>query len=624
MSIVTTSDTATDKPTERRLSESYDIDLMSTREILACINTEDSKVPGAVAAILPQLATVVDHAVAAVQQGGRIHYFGAGTSGRFGVLDAAEVPPTYGVSADNFTAHLAGGAAAMVSAVEDAEDDVGSGAADAERVVRANDIAIGLAASGGTPYVTGALRRARELGALTVAITSNPHAPLADTADHHLCADTGPEVITGSTRMKAGTAQKLILSSFSTALMVRLGHTYSNLMIDLVPSNEKLRARVLTLLQVASGASAADAASALDTCGGEVGTALLVLLLDVDPARARALDQEHRTLREAVRHATRSNRQRAAQDCQVGVDIGASGYRVAIVRDGELVDMVQGRVRPAVTATGPDLQAVCDTVAREVAALTRRHSLDVATLGVGIAGGRSFPSVTDALLPMLNMVHVDMIAVFADGLSSYVGALGFEAGAVLAAGTGSVVIATDATATWRHTDGLGHLLGDIGSGAWIGRRALEVAVRHATGRPTTSAALRTAAENRFGSVATLVNDLYRSPDPSAMMASFVPDVVAAAPEDEVAAGLLAQAADELAATLLHAADGLTRRLAAVGRIAGEGGPLRHLLEQRLDAGGHGLTEAAGSAAEGAAHIVRALSQDTLPEVFRDQLLAVHA
>ncbi|WP_420841998.1 BadF/BadG/BcrA/BcrD ATPase family protein [Haloactinopolyspora alba] len=307
----------------------------------------------------------------------------------------------------------------------------------------------------------------------------------------------------------------------------------------------------------------------------------------------------------------------------MGVDIGASGYRVAIVRGGELVDMVQGHVRPSVSATGPDLRAVSDAVAREVTVSTRRHGLDVATLGLGVAGGRAFPNVTEALLPILNIVHADMMAVFADGVSSYVGALGFEAGAVLAAGTGSVVIATDATTTWRRTDGLGHLLGDIGSGAWIGRRALEVAVRHATGRPTTSAALRTAAESRFGSVATLVNDLHRSPDPSATMASFVPDVVAAAREDDAAAELLAQAADELAATLLHAADGLTRRLAAVGGIAGQDGPLRHLLEQRLTAAGHELTEAAGSAAEGAAHIVRALSQDTLPEVFRDQLLAVH-
>jgi N-acetylmuramic acid 6-phosphate etherase len=230
---------------------------------------------------------VVDTAVQRFAEGGRIHYFGAGTSGRLGLLDAAELPPTFGGAPDRVVAHHAGGGGAAARAVEDAEDHEVAGAADAAEV-GAGDVAIGISASGRTPYVAGALQVAGRAGAFTVLVSSNPQAPLAEVVDRHVCVDTGPEPIAGSTRMKAGTAAKLVLNSFSTALMVRLGKTYSNLMVDVAANNAKLRGRVLSILAEASGQDEPSCAAALDAAGGDTKTALVSLLADTDPTSARA------------------------------------------------------------------------------------------------------------------------------------------------------------------------------------------------------------------------------------------------------------------------------------------------------------------------------------------------
>jgi N-acetylmuramic acid 6-phosphate etherase len=261
-------------PTEQVNARTAEIDVVPTLQLVRLINDEDRRVPDAVAAVLPTLAELVDAASARVIAGGRVHYFGAGTSGRLGVLDAAELLPTFGIDDDVVVAHQAGGAAAFLQAVEDAEDD--DGGADAAGVTAA-DVVIGLAASGRTPYVGGALSAARAVGAVSALITSNPNPPLAPLADYLLAADTGPEAITGSTRLKAGTAQKMILNTFSTALMVRLGHTYGNFMTDMQPTNAKLRGRSIELLTQATGASDADCVAALDLCG-DIKTTLVYLL----------------------------------------------------------------------------------------------------------------------------------------------------------------------------------------------------------------------------------------------------------------------------------------------------------------------------------------------------------
>ncbi|OYO18714.1 N-acetylmuramic acid 6-phosphate etherase [Enemella dayhoffiae] len=272
--------------TEQVNPRSIDLDTKPTEEVVRSILAEDETVAAAVSAVGPQIARAVDLAVAALSAGGRIHYVGSGTSGRMGVLDAVELLPTYRVGDDKFTAHLAGGPGAMSLAVEGAEDDPEAGAA-AVAEAGPNDLVIGLAASGRTPYVGGALAAARERGLPTVLIAANPNAPLAEHADVAVLADTGPEVITGSTRMKAASAQKMILNSLSTAAMVRLGKVYSNLMIDMMPTNEKLRARSVRMLVQGSGADEQRCAEVLAQAGGEVRLALTALLADVPVAAAR-------------------------------------------------------------------------------------------------------------------------------------------------------------------------------------------------------------------------------------------------------------------------------------------------------------------------------------------------
>jgi N-acetylmuramic acid 6-phosphate etherase len=271
--------------TEERNWRTVDIDLVSTEQVLRLLNAEDATVAGAVGVAIPALAEVVDRIVERVRTGGRVHYFGAGTSGRIGVLDAAEVIPTFGVEPGVFVAHHAGGDHALGTAVEGAEDDEALGATDA-RGLTAADVAVGISASGRTPYVAGALRSARSVGALTVLVSSNPAAPLAALAQHPVLMDTGPEAIAGSTRLKAATAQKLVLNALSTAAMVRLGRTYSNLMASMTGSNAKLRERQVTILREASGAAEDACRAELARCGGDLRLALLCLLSGVEPTAA--------------------------------------------------------------------------------------------------------------------------------------------------------------------------------------------------------------------------------------------------------------------------------------------------------------------------------------------------
>lgn len=274
--------------TERRNPRSVDLDLMSTRDVVQVINEADRTVPAAVAAVLDEIVAAVDLAVPALRDGRRVHYFGAGTSGRLGVLDAAELPPTFNAPTHWFHAHLAGGPEATWRAVEDAEDDEPGGAAEARECVRPGDVVVGLAASGRTPYVLGALRAARAAGAATVLLCADPRAAAAGEVTVFIGVDTGPEVVTGSTRMKAATAQKLVLNAFSTAVMVRLGRVYSNLMVDMLATNAKLRGRMISILMEATGCAEELSRRALTEAGGDLKTALVALMSGVPVADARA------------------------------------------------------------------------------------------------------------------------------------------------------------------------------------------------------------------------------------------------------------------------------------------------------------------------------------------------
>jgi N-acetylmuramic acid 6-phosphate etherase len=281
--------------TEQRNPRTADIDVVPTEEVLRLINAEDATVAGEVARALPVLAQVVDKVVECVRAGGQVHYFGAGTSGRMAVLDAAEVVPTFGLEHGVFMAHQAGGDQAFGTAVEDAEDDMSLGARDAASVSAA-DVAVGISASGRTPYVAGALSAARLADAVTVLVSSNPMAPLAGLVDYVVVADTGPEAIAGSTRLKAATAQKLLLNALSTAAMVRLGRTFSNLMVSVSGTNAKLRGRQLTILMDATGVDETACRAQLARCGGD-----LRLLSGLEPdAAAKALADADGSIRSAL------------------------------------------------------------------------------------------------------------------------------------------------------------------------------------------------------------------------------------------------------------------------------------------------------------------------------------
>lgn len=274
--------------TERSRPDLADLDSRSTRDLVETIARDDATVPAAVAAAGAEISSAVDLVVSALERGGRLVYAGAGTPGRLGVLDAAECPPTFGVDPDRVVALVAGGSAAITAAVEGAEDDAATAREDVAGLgVGPLDVVVAITASGRTPYALGAVGAARTAGAATVGVSNNTGSRLGDVVDVSVEVDTGPEVVAGSTRMKSGTAQKLVLNTLSTATMIRLGKTHGNLMVDLVATNAKLRARSRRILLEATGATPAEADRALAAADGHVKTALVSLLAGVDAITAR-------------------------------------------------------------------------------------------------------------------------------------------------------------------------------------------------------------------------------------------------------------------------------------------------------------------------------------------------
>jgi N-acetylmuramic acid 6-phosphate etherase len=287
--------------TEQPNPRSRGLDRKSTLELLRILNAEDRRVPAAVARAIPAIGRAVDAIVAGIGRGGRLIYIGAGTSGRLGALDAAECQPTFGVSTSQVRAVIAGGRRALDHAIEGAEDSAAQGAAEiAALSVGSRDVVAGLTASGSTPYVGGALRRARRLGATTVLVTTNPRPALGKLADIVIIADVGPEALAGSTRMKSGTAQKLVLNMLTTAAMARLGRVYDNRMVCVALTNRKLRRRGLLLLAELAGVSEAEARQALRRAGGEMPVALVMLKAGVGHEEAK------RRLRESKGHVRRA------------------------------------------------------------------------------------------------------------------------------------------------------------------------------------------------------------------------------------------------------------------------------------------------------------------------------
>jgi len=288
--------------TEQRNPASKNLDRMTAREIVRLMNGEDRKVAVAVGRESAAIARAVDAIVEGIRKGGRLIYVGAGSSGRMGVLDAAECPPTFGTSPKLVVALIAGGRLAITRAVEGAEDSERNGERDLrEKKLTGKDVVVGIAASGTTPYVVGALKYARRRGATTVAVTSNLRMPVGRLAKIVIAPEVGPEVLTGSTRLKAGTSQKMVLNMLSTAVMARLGHVYENLMIDMMLTNEKLAERAVRILAEASGKRVSAAERALRAGGHDLRVALVMLKRRIGATEARKrLKETGRSLRKAL------------------------------------------------------------------------------------------------------------------------------------------------------------------------------------------------------------------------------------------------------------------------------------------------------------------------------------
>jgi N-acetylmuramic acid 6-phosphate etherase len=291
--------------TEQRNPRTRGLDRKSTIAILRAINREDAQVALAVRHVLPQIGRAADAIVKAFESGGRLIYVGAGTSGRLAVLDASECPPTFGTPPRMVQAVIAGGNRALQHAVEGAEDSARNGARDLRRIgVTRSDVVVGIAASGRTPYVLGAVRLARQHGATTVGLTSNRVSPVARAAQIAITPDTGSEAVAGSTRMKAGTAQKLVLNMLSTAAMIRIGRVYENWMVGVALTNEKLRQRAARILEEAAGISASAASHALRQAGHDLPTALVMAKAGVGLSEARKeLTKANGNVRKALESA---------------------------------------------------------------------------------------------------------------------------------------------------------------------------------------------------------------------------------------------------------------------------------------------------------------------------------
>ncbi|WLR61400.1 N-acetylmuramic acid 6-phosphate etherase [Guptibacillus hwajinpoensis] len=278
--------------TEMRNEKSENLHQFSTLEIIELMNEEDGSIAGIVKTALPEIEKVVDQAVAVMKKGGKLFYFGAGTSGRLGVLDASECPPTFGVAADLVNGIIAGGDRALRYPIEGAEDSRETGGDDVRKHVGTHDLVIGIASSGRTPYVLGAIEEANKIGVVTAGISCNTGASLSKMVTYPIELPVGPEVVTGSTRLKAGTAQKMVLNMITTASMIKLGKVYRNLMVNVQATNEKLRKRTVSIIQELTRVSEEEAARYSEQAEGDARVAVLMILRRVDADRARRLLEE--------------------------------------------------------------------------------------------------------------------------------------------------------------------------------------------------------------------------------------------------------------------------------------------------------------------------------------------
>ncbi len=546
--------------TEARNPASTRLDEMTALEIVRLMNAEDARVVPAVASQAEPLARAVEIIADRLRRGGRLLYVGAGTSGRLGVLDASECPPTFNSPPEQVIGVIAGGPAALTRAVEGAEDHPEQGACDLESLgVSSRDVVVGIATSGRTPYVLGAVAYARRQGAFTIGIACNTDAELNSQVDLPIVPVVGPEVVSGSTRLKAGTATKLVLNILSTGAMVLLGKTYGNLMVDLRASNSKLRARTNRIVRFLTGLSVEAADALLRRCGGELKTALVVQLGGVEPEEARsrlaaAGGQVRKALSCSVATPARGQTSlalRAGEQLYLGID-GGGTHTVALLaagRAGQWTILGRGTAGPSNRqAVGQEraLAALDEAVnaAFTTAGITR---CSVASACLGLAGAdraddQSLIRAWTERVQLANQVQVtnDAAILLAAGTPH-----GW--GLALIAGTGSIAFGQSADGRRARAGGWGHLLGDEGSAYALVLAGLQAVVRAADARgPATRLTERFLSRLGLNQPQELIAAVYRSGRDRADLAALAPLVLEEAEKDEVAATLVQQQAQELA------------------------------------------------------------------------------
>ncbi|HEY7327118.1 MAG TPA: N-acetylmuramic acid 6-phosphate etherase [Gemmataceae bacterium] len=534
---------------------------MTTLEIVRLMNAEDARVVPAIAGQADSLARAIEVTADRLRAGGRLIYVGAGTSGRLGVLDASECPPTFNSPPEQVVGVIAGGPAALTRAVEGAEDHPEQGARDLESLgVTSRDVVVGIATSGRTPYVLGAVAYGRKLGAFTIGIACNTDAELNPMVDLPIVPVVGPEVLSGSTRLKAGTATKLVLNILSTGVMVLLGKTFGNLMVDLRATNSKLRARTNRIVRNLTGLSTEDADALLHRCGGELKTALVVQLSGIEPQDARsrlasAAGQVRKALPSLVPatpetvHA--SPPQRNVSSLVLGVDGGGSHTvaLLAVLTPESWTLLGRGTSGPSnLQAVGKDrASAALDEAVSMAFKSAEIARCPVACACLGLAGADR-PDDQSVVREWAKRVQLAQRVDVANDAAILLAAGTPEGwGLALISGTGSMAFGRNADGQRARAGGWGYLLGDEGSAYALVMKGLQAVARAADGRgPATRLTERFLGEFRLSQPQELIAAVYRGGRDRASLAALAPLVVEEADKDEVASAIVDGEAQELA------------------------------------------------------------------------------
>lgn len=583
--------------TEARNPASTNLDELTPLEIVRLMNAEDARVAPAVAAQADAIARAIEIIADRLRGGGRLIYVGAGTSGRLGVLDATECPPTFNAPAEQVVGIIAGGPAAVVSSVEGAEDHPEFGERDLAAIgAAARDVVVGIATSGRTPYVRGAVAYARRIGAATIGISCNADSDLIPEVDLAITPIVGPEVLSGSTRLKAGTATKLVLNMLSTGAMVRLGKVYGNLMVDLRATNNKLRARTNRIVRQLTELDRQGADELLSRCNNELKTALVSFLASVDPdeARQRLTAADGRVRQALVGHATTSPNSSISLgsagmhsmpyestpfDAILGIDGGGTKTVAILARrqpghDDKWTLLGRGEAGPSnlqAVGTGPAFQAIDESVnqAYQSAGLPR-GAVTAACLGLAGAGRAEDQELIrrwalERSLAREVEVTTDVALLLAAGTPD-----GW--GVALVAGTGSIALARSPDGRTARAGGWGFLLGDEGSGYALGLAALQAVARAADGRgPQTELTQSLLRHLQIGEPSQLIAAVYQRPLERTAIAALAPLVLAAADVgDGVASVIVSEGAAQLALAVTSCARHLSLTspvpLAMAGRL----------------------------------------------------------